>query len=377
LKKTILMTPGPSQVPPESLLKEAEPVIHHRTPEFSKLFQEVNENLKHVFRTNNEIFIIASSGTGALEAAVSNTLKKGDKALVVVGGKFGERWRDLCKTYGLETIEINVEWGKRVDLERIREKINDVNVVFTTLVETSTGVLTDIKAIAGLTRNTERLLVVDAVSGLGGEDLRPDEWGIDVVVAGSQKALMVAPGLSFVCVNEKAIKRMEESNLPKFYFDLKKYKKSKEKGETPFTPSVSLIKSLNESLKMIKAEGIENVLERHKKLARATREAVKAINLELFSESPSNTVTPVDAPEGIDAEELVKIMEQKHGIKITGGQEHLKGKIFRLGHMGYITKNDIIQMITALELTLSELRHNFELGNGVKKAIQVFKEEDI
>lgn len=371
------MTPGPSMIPPEALEKEAEPIIHHRTPEFAKILEETNEGLKHIFRTNNEIFILTSSGTGAMEAAITNCLKKEDKALVVIGGKFGERWRDMCKAFEIEVIEVNTEWGKAVNLEQLKEKLDEADVVLTTQVETSTGTLTDIKSIAELTKNTNKILIVDAISGLGGQDLRTDEWGVDVVIGGSQKALMTAPGLSFISISEKAMKKIEKSDLPKYYFDLKKYKKSKEKGQTPYTPAISLIKSLNQSLKIINEEGIENVLERHRKMALATREAVKAIGLESFSNNPSNTVTPVKAPEGINGQDIIKIMEQKYGVKVTGGQSHLKGKIFRLGHMGYCKKEDVIQMIYALEKSLSELGYQFEANSGINKAEQIFKEEGL
>ena len=375
LKKRYLLTPGPTPVPPESLLAMAEPIIHHRTDEFRKILSEVTEGLKYIHQTKNDIFIFSSSGTGAMEAAVANILSAGDKALAVIGGKFGERWKEIAEAYKVDVIPLEVEWGKAVDPEVIKKHLKEtpeIKAVFTTLCETSTGVKTDIKTVAEITKEHEAVLVVDAISALGAEELKTDEWGIDVVVAGSQKGLMIPPGLSSICISEKAYKRIETSNLPKYYFDIKRAKKSFDKSDTPWTPAVSLVIGLRATIKMIKEEGIENVIQRHKRLGEAMRQAIKAINLELLAEdSPSNVVTAVKVPEGIDAQEIVKSLRNNDDIWIAGGQGHLKGKIFRVAHLGYMNQYDMIIAICALEKTLKGLGHKFELGKGLLVAEQI------
>ncbi len=375
LKKRYLLTPGPTPVPPESLLAMARPIIHHRTNEFRTILGQVTEDLKYVHQTKNDLFIFASSGTGAMEAAVANILSAGDKALAVTGGKFGERWQEICQAYKIDVTPLEIEWGAAIEPEVIKDKLSkepDIKAVFTTLCETSTGVRTDIKAIAQITKNHKAVLVVDAVSALGAEELKTDEWGIDVVVAGSQKGLMIPPGLSFISVNEKAFKKIEQSDLPKYYFDIKKAKKSLEKTDTPWTPAVSLIIGLQQALKLIKEEGIENIIQRHKVLAEATRQAMKALNLELLApKNPANAVTAVKVPEGLDGAAIMKNLRDKYDVWIAGGQAHLKGKIFRIAHLGYMNQFDIIVGITALEAVLKELGYKFELGAGVKKAEEI------
>jgi len=375
LKKRYLLTPGPTPVPPESLLAMAKPIIHHRTDEFRKILSEVTEGLKYIHQTKNDIFIFSSSGTGAMEAAVANILSAGDKALAVTGGKFGERWKEIAEAYKVDVIPLEVEWGKAVDPEVIKKHLKEtpeIKAVFTTLCETSTGVKTDIKTVAEITKEHEAVLVVDAISALGAEELKTDEWGIDVVVAGSQKGLMIPPGLSSICISEKAYKRIETSDLPKYYFDIKRAKKSFDKSDTPWTPAVSLIIGLKATIKMIKEEGIENVIQRHKRLGEAMRQAIKAINLELLAEdNPSNVVTAVKVPEGIDAQEIVKSLRNNDDIWIAGGQGHLKGKIFRVAHLGYMNQYDMIIAICALEKTLKGLGHKFELGKGLLVAEQI------
>jgi len=369
--KNYLLTPGPTPVPTEALKAMARPIIHHRTPQFQAILKEAEEGLQYVFDTKAKVLIFASSGTGAMEGAVVSLLSPGDKAIVVRGGKFGERWGELCAAYGIEFIPIDVEWGKAVDPMQIKKILEGegsrVKGVYVTLCETSTGVATDIKAIAEITKNTEALLVVDAISALGAATLKTDEWGIDVVISGSQKGLMIPPGLAFVSLSEKALALAEKSTLPKYYFNFKAYKKSIDKNDTPYTPAVNLIIGLNEALKLIKKDGLTNVVACHKKHAQAVRGAMGALGLELFApDAYSDAVTSVRAPEGIDSAKLVKTMRDKYGVGIAGGQAQLKGKIFRIATMGYITAADLKMCIQTLETVLAELGYKFEKGIGVK-----------
>ncbi|MBU3912249.1 MAG: alanine--glyoxylate aminotransferase family protein [Candidatus Omnitrophica bacterium] len=369
--KNYLLTPGPTPVPLEALEAMARPIIHHRTPQFQEILKEVEENLKYVFQTKNPVLILSSSGTGAMEGVVASLLSPGDKAIVVRGGKFGERWGELCAAYGIEFIPVDVEWGKALDPQAIKKILekegSKVKGVYVTLCETSTGVATDIEKIAEITKDYESVLVVDAISALGAVPLKTDEWGIDVVVSGSQKGLMIPPGLAFVSLSEKAWKLAEKSTLPKFYFNLKAYKKSVEKNDTPYTPAVNLVIGLREALKLIKEEGIENLINRHRKNSKAVREAVKALGLELFApDAYSEAVTAVRVPEGVDGGKLVKTMRDKYGVAIAGGQAQLKGKIFRIATMGYITADDLKKGFETLETVLLELGYNFEKGVGIK-----------
>ncbi|MFH1478961.1 MAG: alanine--glyoxylate aminotransferase family protein [Candidatus Omnitrophota bacterium] len=370
MEKKYLLTPGPTPVPPVALEAMARPIIQHRTSQFQDILKEAEENLQYVFQTKEKVFILASSGTGAMEAAVSNVLSSGDKALVVRAGKFGERWGEICSAYKIDFVAIDVEWGRSVDpedIKKILDKDSKIKAVYVTLCETSTGVTTDIKAIANITKDRDVIIVVDAISALGAVPLKTDEWGIDIVVAGSQKGLMIPPGLAFISMSQKALKRLGTSDLPKFYFDLKAYKKSIDKCDTPYTPCVNLIIGLNETLKLIKKEGIDNVIAGHQKNSLAVRNAMKALGLELFSpDFYSDAVTSVKVPDGIDGGKIVKTMRDKYGVAIAGGQGSLKGKIFRIATMGYITKSDLEVGITTLEIVLAELGYKFEKGVGVK-----------
>ncbi len=377
MNKFVLLTPGPTMVPERIGKAMQPPIIHHRAPAFVKIFTKVCEDLKYVFCTKNDVFTFAASGTGAMESAVVNLLSAGDKAVVVVSGKFGERWKLLCEAYGVNAVVIDVEWGKAVKPAQIEEALRenpDAKAVFTTLSETSTGVVADLKTIGAVVAETPAALVVDAISGLGATPCLMDEWQLDVVVAGSQKALMLPPGLAFAAVSEKAMKLVEASTLPKFYFDYKKYRKMVEKNQTPYTPAVSLILGLQEAINMIKEEGLENVYARHARLAKAARAAVKAMGLEMLSspEDAGNICTAVKVPDGVDGNALVKIMRDEHKITITGGQEHLKGKIFRISHLGYVVDFDLILGIAAIEMSLKKLGADIQLGSGVAAAQQVF-----
>ena len=376
MKKNYLLTPGPTPLPPEVCEALSRPIIHHRTPQFQSVLKEVQESLKSIFQTKNDIFIFASSGTGAMEAAVVNLLSWGDKSLVIQGGKFGERWTELCQAYGIEPITIDVEWGKALDPAVLREHLSKepaIKVVFATLCETSTGVTFDIGAMAGIVKDTDVVLVVDAISGLGVLDLQTDAWGVDVVVSGSQKGFMLPPGLGFMSVSKKAWRLVEESKCPKYYFDLKAAKKAYDKTDTPFTPAIGLIIALNEALKMMQTEGLEQIFKRNKKLALGTRSAMLALGLGLFAPTAaSDAVTAVKVPGGIDGEKLVKIMRDEYGVTIAGGQSEMKGKLFRVAHMGYISEFDIILCISCLEKVLKKMGYNFQLGAGVKAAEEVW-----
>lgn len=371
MRKYRLLSPGPTPVPEKVLLKMADTIIHHRTPEFQRVLKDVNVKLKKVFQTENPVLMLASSGTGAMETSVVNFLSKGDKALVINGGKFGDRFAEICKFYGVEVIAYDVTWGDAADPEVVKGLLKenpDVKAVYATLCETSTGVVNDIKSIAAVVSKTDAILVVDAVSGLSADEFRPDEWGVDVVVSGSQKGLMLPPGLGFLSISEKAKKLIEKSDLPKFYFCLKAALKSYAKNDTPWTPAVSLIQGLDSVLDMILSEGLDNILKRHARLANATREAVKAMGLEIFAKKPSNAVTSVKVPEGIDGGALVKKMRDEQGITIAGGQGDLKGKIFRIAHLGYMDEYDAITAIAGVEIVLKQLGYDVELGKGVAKA---------
>lgn len=379
MEKKYLFSPGPTMLPPEVLLKMAEPIMHHREPEFEKIFSEIREGLKYLFQTKQEVLVFTSSGTGAMEGAVSNLLSKGDKALVVRGGKFGERWGEICKAYGIEFIPIDVEWGRAVEPESIRKILESdpaIRAVYTQASETSTGVRHPIEEIAQITKRYEdKVIVVDAITGIGVFDIPMDAWGIDVLVSGSQKALMLPPGLAFAALSEKAWKLVERSNLPKYYFDFKKELKSTKKNQSSYTPAISLFIGLRESLKMIQREGLEALFRRHEKLARATREAVKALGLDLYApDSPSNAVTAVKIPEGIDGERLKDLFFEKFGITVAEGQDRAKGKIIRIAHLGYYGQLDMVMVISALEMLLKEMGHRFELGAGVRRMEEVFME---
>lgn len=378
MKKNYLLTPGPTPLPPQVCEALAKPIIHHRTPQFQAILKEAVEGLKYVFQTKNDVYIFSSSGTGAMEAAVANLLSPGDAAITVEGGKFGERWTELCQAYGIKTEIIRVEWGKAVSAEQIRSQLTrrrpQVKAVFVTLCETSTGVTNDIKAIAEVVKNTDAVLVVDAISGLGVIDLKTDEWAVDVAVAGSQKGLMLPPGLGFISVSQKAWTLINESKSPRYYFDLRSAKKAWGQTDTPFTTSVSLVVALNAALKMLKEEGLENVFSRCKKMADSVRAAAKALGLKLFADEPcaSDAITAVCVPSGIDGEKLVKTMRDTYGVAIAGGQAELKGKTFRIATMGYLNEFDIILALSCLEKALHQMGHKLELGAGVKAAEGIF-----
>ncbi len=377
MEKRYLLTPGPTPVPSRVLEAISRPITHHRLPEFGKMLEEVEKGLKCLFQTKNEVLILASSGTGGMEAAVVNLLSPQDKVLVVNTGKFGERFTEIGESFGVEVEEIEIEWGKAVNPQIVKEKLNEnIKAVFVTQSATSTGVLNDIESLSKIVENSPAVLVVDAISSLGAIDLQTDNWNVDVVIAGSQKGLMLPPGLAFVSLSEKAWKMVEDANLPKYYWDFQKMRDSLKKPlpETPFTPAISLLCGLKEALKMIEEEGLKNVFAHHKRLAEATRAGIKALGLELFAENPVDTVTAIKVPAGVEGGALVKIMRDKYKVTIAGGQSHLKGKIIRIAHLGYMNTFDIIIGLSALEMALKDLGHKVELGKGVKAAEEILNE---
>jgi len=371
--KRYLLAPGPTQVPPEVLLAMAQPMLHHRAPEFVTLFKEIREDLKWLFQTRQDVLTLVSSGTGGMEGAISNFLSPGDKALYVNGGKFGERWGKLCKTFGVTGIEIKVEWGQAVDPQVIADALKKdptIKAVYVQASETSTGVAHDTRAIAEIVRSRdETILVVDAITALGVFDLKTDEWGIDVMIAGSQKALMLPPGLAFVSVSDKAWRLADKAKNAAFYFNFKKERDSQQKNQTAYTAGVSLLVGLREVFRILKAEGLGNVFARHARLAHATREGMKAAGLSLFpKQNPSDALTVVSAPDGVDGQAVYKNLREDYGITAAGGQDHLKGKIFRISHMGYVDTFDVIQALAATEMVLKGLGYPIKLGAGVGKA---------
>lgn len=379
MRKKYLMTPGPTPVPSEVLLAQAKPIIHHRTPEFSAILTRAVEDLKYVFQTKNDVLLYAASGTGVMESAFVNLFSPGDKVIVCSNGKFGNRFAQMADAFGLNAVKLEYEWDRVVDpadIERELKADPGIKGVFVVQSETSTGVLNDIESIGRMVGTTDAVLVVDSITGIGAVDIKTDEWGLDVVMTGSQKGLMLPPGLACVSVSEKAWKAAESSGLPKYYFSWAKAKKAMDKSTTAFTPPVSLIIGLGEALNMMRAEGLENVIKRHELLASAARAAAEALGLKLFApaEGRGNAVTPVWVPEGVDGKALVKMLKDEYGITIAGGQEHLAGKIFRIGHLGYFDRFDIITTIAGLEMVLTELGYEFEAGSGVSAAERIFME---
>jgi aspartate aminotransferase-like enzyme len=372
------MTPGPTQVPEEALLTLAKQVTHHRTPEFVKTLAEALDGLKYVFQTKNDVILLTSSGTGAMEAAVVNTVPRGGKAIVLNAGNFAERWAKICKAFGIEVIEHKVEWGQPVeasDVAALLKQHPDAVAVFGTLMESSTGVGHDVQAIGQVVAPTNALFVVDGISGAGVMECRTDAWGIDILVVGSQKALMLPPGLAFLSVSERAWKQIDKVQAQAFYFDLKvARKKVKDGPDTPWTPAHTLVAALAENLKLIRAEGIENIFAKAKVLSRVTRAGMEAIGLEVFAARPADGLTAVKIPESVNGSAFLKRLESRFGIKVAGGQGHIKGKIFRVAHMGIIDELDIIGTLTAIELVLDELGFPVELGSGVTAATRILAE---
>jgi aspartate aminotransferase-like enzyme len=369
-----LLTPGPTPIPPKVAFKGALPVLHHRTSEFRAIYKNVTQGLKYIFQTKNEVYIIAASGTGAMETAVANLLSPDDEIIVASCGNFGNRWIKIAQMYGVKVASVSVKLGKAVkpmEIEKVLKINSKIKAVYTTLTETSTGVVNDIKTIGEIVSKTNAVLVVDSISGLVGQEFRMDDWKVDVVVSGSQKGFMLAPGLSFITFSDKAWKLVEISRIPKFYFDIKKYKKSYATNETPFTPPVTLIVALEESIRIIREIGLENMWSRCRLLAKAARAGMKSLGLELFAEVPCEVVTSALVPIEIGGK-VIKVLRKEFGVFIAGGQGDLKGKIIRVAHMGYIGKTDLLVGFTCLEMVLIKLGVNIERGVAAAAAEEVF-----
>jgi serine---pyruvate transaminase len=373
--KARLLTPGPTPVPEDTLLEMAKPVFYHRSAEFRQILGEVLQDLQYVFQTRNKVIPLTCSGTGGLEAALVNSVSPGSKVICLIAGRFGERWRNLCKAYGIEAVSVIVPGGRAVQPEQLAQALREhptAAAVCSTLSETSTGVAHDVAAFGKLTSATPAILLVDAISGLVAMECRTDAWNIDICVTGSQKALMMPPGLAFLSVSDKAWQKIDANAQPRtFYFDLKKARAKLADNDTPYTPAHTLIKALRLSLKRIRAEGIENVWARQALTAAAARAGVQAIGLELFSERPTDGLTVFKVPEGIDGAALLKKLESQYGMKLAGGQDQWKGKIVRLAHMGYIDAFDVLAGLSGIELVLHEMGFPLEPGAGLAAAQKV------
>lgn len=378
--KLKLMIPGPTPVPEQVLLAMAKHPIGHRSPEFSEIMAEVNENLKWLHQTKNDVLTVTASGTGVMEAGIINFLSAGDRVLVGSNGKFGDRWGKISTAFGLEVDTITAEWGKPLDPEQFREKLKadtekQIKAVIVTHSETSTGVLNDLETINRYVKeHGEALIIVDAVTSLGAVNLPIDEWGLDVVGSGSQKGYMIPPGLGFVSVSPKAWEAYKTATLPKFYLDLGTYKKSTAKNSNPFTPPVNLVIALQTALGMMKREGLESIFSRHQRLMEASRAAVKALSLPLFgSDEYASPAATAVIPTSVESEQIRSVMKKRYNIALAGGQDNYKGKIFRIGHLGFVSEQDILTVIGALEATLQELGHqSMTPGAGIAAAASVF-----
>jgi serine---pyruvate transaminase len=372
--KQYLMTAGPTPLPPRVSAVMAEPMLYHRAPAFIELYTRCLERLPRVFETENDVLCFSSSGTGAMESAVANLVGPGEPALVASCGKFGERWAELCEAYGADLRHLDVEWGRRVEPDELEAALtgSGARVVFTTLSETSTGVRNDVRELAEVAHRHGALIAVDAVSALGAIPVRQDQWGLDVVVSGSQKALMCPPGLAFASASEAALARAAEAGAGRYYFDWQRTAagQRKDPADSPFTPAVSLFVALDVALEMIEDEGLEQVLDRHRLLGTAARQAARALDLDLFGpeDEEANVVTAITLPESIDGGAVPKLMRDRYGVTVAGGQGRLKGKIVRIAHCGYYGGFDIVASVAALEMTLRDLGHDVELGAGVAAA---------
>jgi aspartate aminotransferase-like enzyme len=379
MKKTYLLAPGPTPVPETVNLEMAAPMVHHRTPQFSKIFGEAAEDAKYLFQTEQDVIILAATGTGGMESCITNLFSPGDKVLVVNGGKFGERWGKISESYGLVPVWIDVEWGQAVDANKVKEALDkdkDIRAVLVQASETSTAVAHPIEALSKLTRDRDDiLLVVDGITGVGVFPLPMDEWGIDAIVTGSQKALQLPPGLALVALSEKAWKFADQSKCPHFYFDLKKERKNLAAQTSAYTPAVSLVIGLRAVLKSFKEEGMENVHKRHNRLARATRAATQALGLKMVApDAPADSLTGVFLPDGIDGGKFVKSLRDDFGVTMAGGQDQWKGKVVRIAHLGYVDTFDTIVAIAAIEMALKKFGHAVEMGKGVAAAQEILLE---
>ena len=379
MKKKYLLAPGPTPVPEHVSLEMALPMQHHRTPQFSKIFGEAAEGAKYLFQTNQDVLILASTGTGAMEGCIINLFSSGDKVLVINGGKFGERWGKIAETYGLNVVWHAVEWGKAADpkeIETILAKDKDIKGILVQASETSTTAAQPIEALSKLTRDRDDiLLIVDGITGVGVVDLPMDKWGIDALLTGSQKSLQLPPGLALVGLSEKAWKFADQSTSPRFYFDFKKERKNLANKTSAYTPAVSLVTGLRVVLRDLKEEGLDNVFKRHDRLARATRAALQAMGLALVApDCPAGSATGAFVPDGVEGSKLVKMLRDDFGVTIADGQDQWKGKVVRIAHLGYVDTFDVIIGISALEMALKKMGAEVQLGKGVAAAQEILLE---
>ncbi len=377
-EKQYLMLPGPTPVPSGVLRALARPMINHRGPEFKALLEEVTDGLKKVFRTQNQVIIFPSAGTGAMEAAVANCVSPGDKVLVVSIGVFGERFAEIARRFGAQVEKLDFAWGTAADPAALagvikEDKNQEIKAVFVTHNETSTGVTNDVQGLRAALGDHPALFVVDAVSGLGAMELETDAWNLDVVVAGSQKSFMIPPGLSFLCLSPRAWEAAARCTNSRYYWDVEAARKMAEKGQTPYTPALPQISALAESLKMIEAEGLENIFARHRRLRDMVRQGARALGLELLArdEVASSAVTAILSPAGIGADTIRRVLREKFNVVVAGGQRQLQNKIFRIGHLGYVQDLDVIAALAALEMALACCGYKVELGQGVRAAQSV------
>lgn len=379
LKKSYLLTPGPTTLPETVVQAFAQPILHHRTKDFEVLFETVAKGMKEIYQTTQDVLFLTATGTGAMEASVTNLFSPGEKVITINAGKFGERWTKLAQAYGLNPVEIFIERGKTLkiaELEKVIAANKDAVAVLFQAHETSTGVMLPTQEICALANKSGMLSVVDAITACGAYNIPMDAWKIDVMLVGSQKALMIPPGLAFIALSDAAWKKSSTAKLPKFYFDLAKERKAQAKMQTAWTPAVSLIQGLQEAIRLIQEEGLHHRFRRHEILAKATRAGIHALGLELFSESPSPSVTSVKIPESIvNGSKIPSIMREKYGVSIAGGQDELKGKIIRLSHFGYLGEFDITTGLSCLELTLNDLGYKMQFGQAVGAALKVFADE--
>jgi len=375
-EKRYLMTPGPTPVPPEVLAALAEPVIHHRGRDFREIYARCLARLREVCRTEHDVLLFTSSGTGAFESAVANLTSPGDRQVVLSAGNFGERWAAMVRAYGADLVHERLAWGETPEPDDLRRALDgDVKVVYLVHSETSTGVVADVQALAATAKEAGALVVVDAVSSLGAVPLETDAWGIDVLVSGSQKALMCPPGLAFCSVSPAALAAASRASSPRYVLDWERTRKAQAKLDAPFTPAVSLVRALDVALGLLLEEGLEAAFDRHVHLGRACREGAKAMGLELFSpdDDRSAVVTAIRTPDGVDSSEIVSTLRDRFGITIATGQAELKERIFRIGHIGYFDVFDITTALAAVELALAEAGAEIERGVGVTRALEAFE----
>jgi len=376
--KQRLFAPGPTPVPEETLLELARPMFHHRTAEYRAMLEQLTGDLRYILQTARDVYTITGSGSAAMEAAVVNLVAGGEKMIAVRGGKFGERWSDLGKAFGAETIDLDIEWGDAVTADQVAEALRanpDAVAVFIQHCETSTGAACDVRAIAAAVAETDACLVVDGITGVGALPFYMDEWGVDVTVVGSQKALMMPAGLAFLACSEKAWAKIDATNPPAYYVDLKAYRKSLAKWDNPWTPANAMVRAALKSTALIRSQGLETVWAETRRRAEATRAAARALGLGLLSSSPSDSVTALVVPEGIDGAALPKTMADEFGTRIAGGQAHLKGRIIRFSHMGYLDAFDVLAAVGALEMALARLGADVQVGAGVAAAQKVLAAE--